>query len=148
MVDKASADLSITYANLEEIEKVAQQIISFADQDKVWIFEGEMGAGKTTLIKVICEQLGVEDVVNSPTYAIVNEYQNGEGEVFYHFDFYRLNSLEEAMEIGTTEYFDSGDYCFIEWPSKVAELLPDDILKIQISITEDNKRLIEITRYE
>ncbi|UII27248.1 tRNA (adenosine(37)-N6)-threonylcarbamoyltransferase complex ATPase subunit type 1 TsaE [Fulvivirga maritima] len=148
MVHKISPGLSITYSSLAEIKVVAKQIIDFAGDDKVWIFDGEMGAGKTTLIKAICDQLGVEDVVNSPTYAIVNEYNNDEGETLYHFDFYRLDDQEEAMEIGATEYFYSGDYCFIEWPSKVSDLLPDELLKIDISITEDNSRLIEVTRYE
>ncbi|MBL3656185.1 tRNA (adenosine(37)-N6)-threonylcarbamoyltransferase complex ATPase subunit type 1 TsaE [Fulvivirga sediminis] len=148
MVHKISPELSITYSSLAEIEVVAKQIIDFSGEDKVWIFDGEMGAGKTTIIKAICNQLGVEDVVNSPTYAIVNEYNNGEGESLYHFDFYRLDDQEEAMEIGATEYFYSGDYCFIEWPSKVRDLLPDKLLKIDISITEDNSRLIEVTRYE
>ncbi len=97
-----------------------------------------MGAGKTTLIKAICHTFGVQDMVNSPTFALVNEYRNAAGSIFYHFDFYRINSLEEALDIGTEDYFYSGNYCLVEWPSQVESLIPERNLRIQLELQEDS----------
>ncbi|GAA0893260.1 tRNA (adenosine(37)-N6)-threonylcarbamoyltransferase complex ATPase subunit type 1 TsaE [Fulvivirga kasyanovii] len=148
MVDSTLPRLQLECDGLEQLKEVARRIISFGKDYNVWLFEGQMGAGKTTLIKAICEAFEVEDNVNSPTFSIVNEYQNGKGEVFYHFDFYRIKDEEEAMDIGAEEYFYSGNYCFIEWPSKVEGLLPDRMLKIEITIIDPVKRLIDLARYD
>jgi len=148
MVDKALARQQLTCRSLDELGKVAEKIVSYAGDQKVWLFDGEMGAGKTTLIKSICDFFEVEDTVNSPTFSIVNEYQNPSQEVFYHFDFYRIKDEGEAMEIGAEEYFYSGHLCFIEWPSKIENLLPEEVLKIDISVIGKDQRLIELSRYE
>ena len=118
---------------LEELEKVAAQIIEQAGKRKIILLEGEMGAGKTTLIKEICLKLGVQDIVSSPTFGIVNEYV-GTQSVVYHFDAYRLEEEEEAYDIGVEEYLDSGNWCLIEWPDKIAGLLPseDEMMKVEI----------------
>lgn len=148
MVDSSLPQLVLKCEGLDQLSEVAKQIVEFAEDCKVWTFEGEMGAGKTSLIKAICKEFMVEDTVNSPTFSIVNEYRNVEDEVFYHFDFYRIENEAEAMDIGTEEYFYSGNYCFVEWPSKVTGLLPDGIVKIEISITGPQSRVLDIARYD
>jgi len=148
MVDKGLKKHTIRCAHLEEIDQVARKIIKNAGNNKVWLFEGEMGAGKTTLIKAICEAFGVVDLVNSPTFSIVNEYRNEQDDIFYHFDFYRLKDITEAIDIGAEEYFDSGDYCFIEWPSKVEQILPEEVLRVNVTIEGKDERLVELIRYE
>ncbi len=127
---------SITIKNIDELKSVAEQLLAFANGEKFFIFEGEMAAGKTTLIKEFCSVLGAKDVVSSPTFSIVNEY---EGPI-YHFDFYRLKSLQEAYDIGYEEYFYSGAYCLVEWPSKVEEVLPEKYIKVEIEIIEETER--------
>lgn len=102
-----------------------------------------MGAGKTTFIKAVCEELGVEDVITSPTFAIVNEYTDREGSPVYHFDFYRIKKLEEVYDMGYEDYFDSGNLCFLEWPELIDELLPTDAAKVTIVEQEDGSRLVE-----
>ncbi len=125
-----------------ELNNVADQLLAYAKGNKFYIFEGEMAAGKTTFIKAFCEVLGVTDVVSSPTFSIVNEYKSKNGPV-YHFDFYRLKNIREAYDIGYEEYFYSDQYCLIEWPSKVEELLPESYVKVQITIIENDERLFE-----
>ena len=128
--------------NISELPSIAQQLIkAFADK-KVIAFYGEMGAGKTTLIKAICEALGVKENISSPTFSLVNEYKAASGQKIYHFDFYRINKLSEAYDMGYEEYFYSKAYCFIEWPEKIAELLPEDVLKVNISV-KDGVRVLE-----
>src|SRR5690606_1930704 len=102
---------------LHELSGAAKKIVSFAGDCKVWLFSGDLGAGKTTLIKEICRYFGVEDTVNSPTFSLVNEYSDRSGSKYYHLDFYRIKNEEEAYDIGAEEYLYSGDYCFVEWPS-------------------------------
>ena len=121
---------------LDEIHAVARQFVDAMGENRIFAFYGGMGAGKTTFIKAVCEELGVEDVVNSPTFAIVNEYLDGEGNPVYHFDFYRIKSEREVFDIGFDEYLDSGNLCFIEWPELVEKFLPDET--IRVSITEEN----------
>jgi len=129
---------------LEDINKVASEFISFAREKKVIAFFGDMGAGKTTFIKAICEELGVEDVINSPTFSIVNEYRSATtGETIYHFDFYRIQNLGEAYNIDVEEYFYSGAR-LIEWPEKIREILPEDALFVNITEQTDKSRLITI----
>ena len=127
-----------------ELNKAAKEIINYSGEQTIWAFYGEMGAGKTTLIRAIADQLEIEDNVHSPTFSIVNEYESLTDEVFYHFDFYRIKKETEAMDIGIEEYFDSGDVCFIEWPQKIPSLLPCKHLKIEIVMTSHTGRKINI----
>lgn len=119
--------------------KIAEEVIKFAGNEKIFLFYGDMGAGKTTLIKSLCEFLGVAEPATSPTFSIVNEYI-GANDNIYHFDFYRLKKQEEALDMGYEEYFFSGNYCFIEWPEKIADLLPDHYIRIDIKVLTDNER--------
>lgn len=137
--------MQLTINTLEELPKVAQALLSYANDQKFFIFEGEMAAGKTTFIKAFCEALGVTDVVSSPTFSIVNEYESSHGNV-YHFDFYRLKNLQEAYDIGYEEYFYSNNFCLVEWPSKVEELLPEAYIKVQITVTDHEQRLFEFSK--
>ena len=117
---------------LARLPEAAAAVWDFAKDQNILLFEGEMAAGKTTLIKALCRLAGVEETVSSPTYALVNEYESNRGEVFYHFDFYRINSQREALDIGATEYFYSGNKCLIEWPSQVRDLLPEHFVTVTI----------------
>ena len=128
--------------NLDTIGETARRFIDLMGDRTVFAFRGAMGAGKTTFIKALCEELGVEDVINSPTFAIVNEYRSGSGELIYHFDFYRINKLEEAYDFGYEDYFFSGALCFIEWPEKIESLLPADCVKVDIKELSDGRREI------
>ncbi|RZJ77765.1 MAG: tRNA (adenosine(37)-N6)-threonylcarbamoyltransferase complex ATPase subunit type 1 TsaE [Flavobacterium sp.] len=136
---------SISINSLGELPQVAKELISFANGDKFFVFEGEMAAGKTTFIKAFCDELGVTDVVSSPTFSIVNEYESEDGLV-YHFDFYRLKNIQEAFDIGYEEYFYSSNYCLVEWPSKVEELLPESYIKVEITITGDTDRTFTFSK--
>ncbi|MGK7397613.1 MAG: tRNA (adenosine(37)-N6)-threonylcarbamoyltransferase complex ATPase subunit type 1 TsaE [Candidatus Cyclobacteriaceae bacterium M3_2C_046] len=131
---------------VEELLDTAKKIIEFANDQKVWLFEGDLGAGKTTLIKAICEMMEVDDVVNSPTFSIVNEYNNKKGEILYHLDFYRLKNDIEALDIGIDEYISSGRYCFIEWPSRIENLLPQENLSIKIDLAANGSRMINLVK--
>ena len=104
---------------IQDEEKIAKELLKLSNKSKLWLIDGKMGAGKTTLIRKICELLRVKDCVNSPTFSIINEYHTKNNEIIYHFDLYRLNNLKEAHEIGLDEYIHSGNYCFIEWPNKI-----------------------------
>ena len=129
----------------ENIREAAIQFISMIDDNTIFAFKGNMGAGKTTFIKSVCEELGVKDVINSPTFSIINEYRSETtGELIYHFDFYRVNKINEAYDIGTEDYFDSGALCFIEWPEKIQELLPENTVFIDIEEQPDSSRLLTI----
>lgn len=132
--------------NLSEIGQAAKAFVAqMNDQRTVFAFHGKMGAGKTTFIRAICEELGVDDVVNSPTFAIINEYRSAiTGEFIYHFDFYRIDKPSEAEELGTEEYFRTGAFCFIEWPEKITELLPHDTVHVFITENEDGSRTVEL----
>ena len=135
-----NVDISIN--SLEEIGKAAQEFVAAMGDRKVFAFYGKMGAGKTTFIKAVCEELGVEDVINSPTFAIVNEYVDGEGEPIYHFDFYRIKNVQEVMDIGYEDYVYSGNVCFMEWPELIENLLPDDAVKVTIEEEMDGSRKV------
>ena len=136
---------SISINNTAELNQVAKELLAFAEGQKFFIFQGDMAAGKTTFIKSLCEVLGVEDVVSSPTFSIVNEYESNDGPI-YHFDFYRLKNQQEAYDIGYEEYFYSGNYCLVEWPSKVEELLPEEYIKVEITVTGNEQRLFEFLK--
>lgn len=122
----------------------ARRFVEMMGDRTVFAFRGTMGAGKTTFIKAVCEELGVEDVINSPTFAIVNEYRSGSGELIYHFDFYRINKLEEAYDFGYEDYFYSGSLCFIEWPEKIESLLPADCVNVKITELPDGRRELAV----
>ena len=128
----------------DDLPKAAAAILESLDGRSVVAFRGEMGAGKTTLIRAICDALGVTDTVTSPTFAIVNEYR-GEGiPPVCHFDFYRIDRIEEAFDFGYEEYFYGGDLCLVEWPEKIESLLPDDAMTVRIEVTGEDSRTIEI----
>ena len=145
MVEQQATLVCNTEAELGQITK---EIIAFAGSDKVWLFFGEMGAGKTTLIKSICAAYHVIDAVSSPTFSLVNEYRNKENQVFYHFDFYRIQDETEAMDMGCDEYFYSGCYCFVEWPEKIVSLFPERYVVIEVSVKEDQSRSIVLSKHE
>lgn len=132
----------------KEISKVADQLLKEYGNYSVWCFYGEMGSGKTTLIKAICTNLNVIDPLSSPTFSIVNEYLTKEETTIYHFDFYRIRSIEEAEHIGVVEYFDSKNFCFIEWPEKAEPLLPDVYLQININLVDDLTREITVSSHD
>ena len=131
--------------SLEELKDATEQLISFSGSEKIYLFYGEMGAGKTTLIKSLCESLGTKESVTSPTFSIVNEYQ-GESAKIYHFDFYRLKNQSEALDLGYEEYFYSGNYCFIEWPEKIPDLLPDHYIRVDVQVMGENERLLTFAK--
>ncbi len=136
--------MKIQIPSPETIHEAAKTFVSHIDQTTVFAFYGKMGAGKTTFIKAICEELGVEDVITSPTFAIVNEYRAAQtGELIYHFDFYRIRTLEEVYDMGYEDYFYSGALCFLEWPELVEDLLPGDAVKVSITEQEDGMRIVE-----
>jgi tRNA threonylcarbamoyladenosine biosynthesis protein TsaE len=128
---------------LKQLPEIAKKIIESVN-GKILLFNGEMGAGKTTLIKEVVKQLGVKEIASSPTFSLVNEYQIDNKETIYHFDFYRIDSEEEAFDIGIEDYLYSDAWCFIEWGNKVENLLPLDIVNINISVNDDNQRTIQI----
>ena len=130
--------------DLSSIRESAKEFIAQMGDHRVFLFYGSMGAGKTTFIRAICEELGVTDVVNSPTFAIVNEYTDGKGQPIYHFDFYRINKVEEAYDFGYEDYFYSSNVCFVEWPEMIEELLPTDAVKVTIREKEDGTREVII----
>lgn len=129
--------------SLSDLERVAEEILSALGERRVVLLRGGMGAGKTTLVSRIAAKLGAEDTVTSPTFALVNEYEGREGTI-YHFDFYRINRVEEVFDLGYEEYFYSGELCFVEWPEMVEGLLPDDAMQVRITVGDDQKRIFEI----
>ncbi|MGZ4035161.1 MAG: tRNA (adenosine(37)-N6)-threonylcarbamoyltransferase complex ATPase subunit type 1 TsaE [Bacteroidia bacterium] len=133
----------ITINTLSELPSAAKQLLQICEGKKTFAFSGQMGAGKTTFIKTICLALGVKDTISSPTFSLVNEYHSATGEKIYHFDFYRIKDLSEAYDMGFEEYLYSKGYCFIEWPEKIEELLPQDCVKVNLTL-EAEKRLVSI----
>ena len=134
--------MEIKINDLEHIREAARQFINAMGTEHVFAFYGSMGAGKTTFIKAICEELGVGEVVTSPTFAIVNEYLTSTGGTIYHFDFYRIKKLEEVYDMGYEDYFYSDALCFIEWPEMMEELLPEGATKVQITENPDGTRTV------
>ena len=130
----------ITIASLSDLPKVAQMLLEQLSGRSVVAFFAPMGAGKTTLISALMEHLGSQDTVTSPTFALVNQYYTAERQTVYHFDFYRINSIAEAFDMGYEEYFYSGDLCLVEWPEKVEQLLPDDTMVVQIEVIDPTTR--------
>lgn len=134
--------MKVEIDNLGQLPDVARKLLEAFPDERFFAFFGKMGVGKTTLIKEICAALGVGDVVCSPTFAIVNEYTTAEDEPVYHFDFYRMNSIREAYDIGYEEYFYSGCYCFTEWTEKIEEILPERYVRVEIT-EEEGRRTLE-----
>lgn len=136
--------MKLTIRSLDTIRETAREFVANMGQANVFAFYGKMGAGKTTFVKAICEELGVEDVITSPTFAIVNEYQSTKtGGPIYHFDFYRIKKLDEVYDMGYEDYFYSGVPCFLEWPELIEEILPNDAVKVTITEQEDGTRIVE-----
>ncbi len=138
--------LKFDRVSILDLKKIAGSILTSFSNDTFFIFKGKMGSGKTTLIKMLCEQLNVTDTVTSPTFALINEYKTITDSTIYHFDFYRINSPEEAYDFGYEEYFYGGNICFIEWPEKIVNLLPDSFVQIEIEINEDETREFRIQK--
>lgn len=131
--------LQMIIPSTAELPSIARRLLEEVQDRKVWLFYGEMGVGKTTLIKALCEELGVKDTTSSPTFSIVNEYDSSDGPI-YHFDFYRIRSEQEALDLGYEEYFYSGQYCFVEWPELIPSLLPEDAAIIRIELSSRTER--------
>lgn len=135
--------MTLTITSLAQIHNVAKQFIDNIGTGKVFAFYGKMGSGKTTFIKAICEELGVTDVITSPTFAIVNEYHSEHSpKPIFHFDFYRIKKLEEVYDMGYEDYFYSGSLCFLEWPELIEEILPADVVKVKIEEQTDGSRTV------
>lgn len=136
--------MEIKITSLNDIDNAAKAFVEAMDQNTVFAFYGKMCAGKTTFIKAVCEALGVTEVVNSPTFSIVNEYRSETtGELIYHFDFYRIKKIDEVYDMGYEDYFYSGAVCFIEWPELIEELLPGEAVKVEIAEQEDGSRIVK-----
>ncbi len=132
---------------LKDLPEVASRIIDYAEDEKIWVLIGDMGAGKTTLTKALGKALGVLDVIQSPTFSIVNEYLTEKEETIYHFDFYRLEAPEEAISIGVEEYFYSGNLCILEWPQNIGGLMPEKFLKIEIEDLGGEQRQYKLSKH-
>ncbi len=138
--------MTIDISDESYLPTAAKEVLNIAGDQRIWLFEGEMGAGKTTFTKAICAELGVVDEVSSPTFSLINEYETARGETIFHFDFFRIESEMEAENLGLDEYFYSGDLCLIEWPEKIPHLIPDRYLKINIKFIAE-KRTIHLTKH-
>lgn len=136
--------MEIKIQDLEHIHEAAKEFIKAMGKDTIFAFYGEMGAGKTTFIKAICEELGVKDVITSPTFAIVNEYTDGHGNPIYHFDFYRIKKLDEVFDMGFEDYIDSGNICLMEWPELIEDILPEEARKVTITVDDDGSRTVKL----
>jgi len=137
--------MTLTVLHTDQLPKAALDFLAATHlADGIFAFYGDMGAGKTTFIKAVCEAMGIEDVINSPTFSIINEYTKPNGDPVYHFDFYRLKQEQEAFDIGCDDYFSSGHTCFIEWPEKIGHLLPETSTRVEITVLPDGSRSIEI----
>ena len=134
--------MTLVVSTLADLDAAARQLLIEAGTRRVWLFFGEMGAGKTTFTKAICRALGVTSVVQSPTFGLVNEYITETGESVYHFDCYRLRNQAEAFDIGIEEYFESGAYCFVEWPERIPLLWPEDAFPVSLTVSDSEERVI------
>jgi tRNA threonylcarbamoyladenosine biosynthesis protein TsaE len=135
--------MEIIISDKSLLHECAKKFLKHTSGKKIFAFSGAMGAGKTTIIKAICEILGTKDNVTSPTFTIVNEYSTSSGEFIYHIDFYRIKKIEEVFDFGIEEYLDSGSYCFMEWPELVEEILPSETVKVRIGVDEKEQRILK-----
>ncbi|MBR5958547.1 MAG: tRNA (adenosine(37)-N6)-threonylcarbamoyltransferase complex ATPase subunit type 1 TsaE [Salinivirgaceae bacterium] len=134
--------MKIEIKSLGDIDKAAKEFLAATEGKRHFAFYGSMGTGKTTFIKAVCEQLGTTDIVSSPTFAIINEYASAAGRIF-HFDFYRIKNLEEAYNLGYEDYFFGDEYCFVEWPEKIEDIMPEHFTTVKITATGDDSRIVE-----
>ncbi|WP_221390766.1 tRNA (adenosine(37)-N6)-threonylcarbamoyltransferase complex ATPase subunit type 1 TsaE [Dyadobacter sp. NIV53] len=137
----------LRFKELADLDTVASELLKIGKNTPIWLFRGHMGAGKTTLIRSLCKNLDVTSVVHSPTFALVNEYITTNKKVVYHFDFYRIKDETEALDIGIEEYFDSGDFCFVEWPEKIESLWPLHYLLLELNLEESEERVLKVEVY-
>ncbi|MCM1449162.1 MAG: tRNA (adenosine(37)-N6)-threonylcarbamoyltransferase complex ATPase subunit type 1 TsaE [Clostridiales bacterium] len=139
---------TINIPSIDDLSHAAREFVEAMDDSTVFAFYGDMGAGKTTFINALCRELGVtEDMANSPSFSIVNEYRSDTtAELIYHFDLYRLENLDEALDMGIEDYFDSGALCLLEWPERVEELLPDDTVRVKVYVNDDDSRTLQLSR--
>lgn len=138
--------MELRISGTEQLQDAATQLIEFAGNERIFLFYGDMGVGKTTFIKALSRQLGVSKNVSSPTFSIVNEYQ-ADNSLIYHFDFYRLKKESEALDLGYEDYFYSGNYCFIEWPEKIPSLIPTHHIKVQLTEDDNKDRVLKASKY-
>lgn len=136
--------MKIIIKDKAHIPEAAREFVTSAGKNRIFVFYGSMGAGKTTIIKAICEVLGATDTVTSPTFTLVNEYKTKSGEPIYHIDFYRIRKTEEVFDFGIEEYFSSGSYCFMEWPELIEDFLPQETVKVRITVNTNDHRILEI----
>ncbi len=136
--------MKITIKNTYQLPEAAKEFIRYTERHNIFAFYGSMGAGKTSIIKAICNMLGSIDTVTSPSFTLVNEYKTNNGDLLYHFDFFRIKTQEEVFDFGFEEYLVSGKKCFIEWPEKVESLLPEDTVKVNIMVNPDLTRIVEV----
>lgn len=148
MVNSQGRQLVLESKGLVDLDDVAKQIIQYAGDIRIWLLSGDLGVGKTTLLKSIARCFDIQDAVSSPTFGLVNEYRDDGGAVYYHFDFYRIEDVREVTDIGFEEYLDSGAYCFVEWPEKIEALLPEQFVLIRIREQSPDLRRFEIDIYE
>ncbi len=133
--------MKVPVLSITDLPQAAKQLLDFAGERKGFAFFGEMGSGKTTFIKAICEELGVKGAMSSPTFALINEYITAKDDLIYHFDFYRIKNEMEAIDLGVEEYFYSGHYCLVEWPEKILNLLPKEIVRVSIEVKNELRNL-------
>lgn len=136
--------MKIHIRNRSELPAASKKLVKSFPDNRLFAFYGTMGAGKTTIIKAICESLGAADLVSSPTFTLVNEYRTSDGKSLYHIDFYRIRKTEEIFDFGIEEYFTDGSYCFMEWPELVEDFLPDNTVRIRITVGENGERILDI----
>lgn len=136
--------MKIIISDKSQLRSAARKFLSETPGKKIFAFYGSMGAGKTTFIRTICESLGAVDIVTSPTFTLVNEYMTEAGELLYHIDFYRIRKTEDVLDFGLEEYFASGSFCFMEWPELIGDILPDETVRVKISVGENEERILDI----
>ena len=136
--------MQILIENTDQLGKAADEFIRYTGRNNIFAFYGSMGAGKTSLIKAICDKMGSIDTATSPSFTLVNEYKTHNGDILYHFDFFRIKTQEEVFDFGFEEYLDSGRKCFMEWPGKVESLLPEETVKVYITVNPDSSRIVEV----
>ena len=137
--------MKILIKNKRDLPSAAKKLLEYAGKKKIFAFYGSMGAGKTTIIKAVCKVLGAADLVSSPTFTLVNEYETTKGESLYHIDFYRIKTRDEVFDIGTEEYLTSGAYCFLEWPELIEGIIPSETVNIRIVVHENEQRILDIS---
>jgi len=135
--------MKIIISHIDRLPEAVKTLMKISGQKRLFALYGPLGSGKTTIIKAICREMGAADSVGSPSFTIVNEYRTSAGEILYHIDFYRIKKQEEVFDLGIEEYFYAGNYCFMEWPELVEEILPSDTFKIRISVGDDEVRILE-----